>query len=343
MLETDQGNETGAHVYVSENTMKRLQADWGDVVEIVGSRTTVAACLSPRGFRQTQLEDDVIKMNAVTRSNAGVWLGDRVSIRKTSAGFAEKVTLVPVYKNTNVVRNDLIRKDSVFSSSNRIPVVVGDNIVVHGTSGQQLLQVIEIKPAQGMIINNASVSPEDPKNKVLNANQDASERAVVIFPSKTEVEVLRNESHVRLLDGNPSIARPVSDFPAFLVSIGQGSRTDYSLEKFLSLSIHISGYEGSANCTYEVKMGKVAAENPAGMMQKLMGLATGKVAPDKAEEMKGFFRMMGGMEEIQSRSGPYIAEACRIVEDANKEWRNGNTSPSPDEVKYRILKRWAEK
>jgi len=68
------------------SAMERLGLKPGDFVEIIGATSTYAVV-------QPTEEEDVVKMDEVTRSNAGAELGDYVRIKKATVPPAEKIVL----------------------------------------------------------------------------------------------------------------------------------------------------------------------------------------------------------------------------------------------------------
>jgi len=68
------------------SVMERLGLKPGDFVEIIGATSTYAVA-------QPTEEEDVVKMDEVTRSNAGAELGDYVRIKKAVLPPAEKIVL----------------------------------------------------------------------------------------------------------------------------------------------------------------------------------------------------------------------------------------------------------
>ena len=81
--------EYGTHfgvVRLPLSAMERLGLKPGDFVEIIGTTSTYAVA-------QPTEEEDVVKMDEVTRSNAGVELGDYVRIKKAVLPPAEKIVL----------------------------------------------------------------------------------------------------------------------------------------------------------------------------------------------------------------------------------------------------------
>ena len=76
--------------------MKELGLAEGDVIEIIGKRSTAARAIRPYG------EDegiDIIRLDGLQRANAGVGSGDYVEVNKATSKPATKVTFAPAQNN----------------------------------------------------------------------------------------------------------------------------------------------------------------------------------------------------------------------------------------------------
>ena len=121
-------NEVGlGRARLDMKTRKELGVEVGHAVEIVGKRMTVA-----RVFRAQQEDEgkDIIRIDGMIRSNAGVSIGERVTVSKADPQPATKVVLVPKPPTGKHVTmgsgvDDLLRK----SLSGR-PMVKGDEFLV---------------------------------------------------------------------------------------------------------------------------------------------------------------------------------------------------------------------
>ncbi|WP_010477530.1 CDC48 family AAA ATPase [Thermococcus zilligii] len=107
---------------------KKLGVAAGDIVELVGSRSTAAIVANAhpddRGL-------DIIRMDGYLRKNAGVSIGDYVTVRKAQVQEAKKVVLAPAQKGVLLqIPGDLV-KQSLLGR----PVVKGD-IVVASSRGE---------------------------------------------------------------------------------------------------------------------------------------------------------------------------------------------------------------
>ncbi len=133
-------------------TRKELGVDVGQAIEIIGKKMTVA-----RVFRAQQEDEgkDIIRMDGVLRSNAGVSIGERVTVSKADPQQATKVVLVPKIPHKMQLAmgtgiDDLFRKGLAGR-----PLVKGDELLVPNFAwGGQLapFKVVSTVPAGVVIV-----------------------------------------------------------------------------------------------------------------------------------------------------------------------------------------------
>ena len=102
----------------------------GDVVEIKSEKHTTAAT-----FWRSRPEDnsmDIIRIDGIIRKNAGVSLGDRVTVRKVDAKLCKKLVLSPVMANKQKVKFGPGIEGFARRGLNNRPVVIGDRIFIPG-------------------------------------------------------------------------------------------------------------------------------------------------------------------------------------------------------------------
>jgi transitional endoplasmic reticulum ATPase len=99
---------------VDQQTMQKLGISAGDVIQIVGKRTTSAIAWPAYSEDQTR---EIIRIDGFTRKNAGVAINEYVVIRPAKVKGALNVTLAPVDMRlnvdedfTNFVRNRLMER-----------------------------------------------------------------------------------------------------------------------------------------------------------------------------------------------------------------------------------------
>ncbi|ALV63161.1 Cell division protein FtsH [Thermococcus sp. 2319x1] len=112
-------------VRFDRNYQKQLGVGPGDIVELEGERKTAAivenAHPDDRGL-------DIIRMDGYIRRNAGVSIGDYVTVRKAEVQEAMKVVLAPAQKGVYLqIPGELVKRNLLGR-----PVVKGDLIVASG-------------------------------------------------------------------------------------------------------------------------------------------------------------------------------------------------------------------
>ena len=143
-------------IRLDPSTLLSLQLSPGDIVQIEGKRNTAAKVW--RADRQ-DWGQGIARIDGYTRQNAGVGIGERVTIRKIEAIPAEKVLLAPPEgvvmefgENTgaiikhNILKRPLVKEDIV-------PIV---NSMGQTSPGGQAIPLIaiETQPEEGVLIIN---------------------------------------------------------------------------------------------------------------------------------------------------------------------------------------------
>jgi len=126
--------EYGTHLGVVRlplSAMERLGLKPGDFVEIIGATSTYAVV-------QPTEEEDVVKMDEVTRSNAGAELGDYVRIKKAVLPPAEKIVL----KTNQPVDAEYVKRYLLFK-----PLAKGNITAVPQQDKTVTLRVEDVVPA----------------------------------------------------------------------------------------------------------------------------------------------------------------------------------------------------
>src|SRR6478609_7068833 len=110
-----------------DKLMDELGLSEGDVIEVVGKRTTAARAIRPYG------EDegiDIIRLDGLQRANAGVGSGDFVEVRKADSKPATRVVFAPAQPNVRLQGS----ADALKRTFAGRPVVEGDTV---STTGHQ--------------------------------------------------------------------------------------------------------------------------------------------------------------------------------------------------------------
>jgi len=129
--------------------MKALNAVLGDLVEIRGEKTTVARITGafPESYGKKGIQID-----GITRSNAKVNLGEKVSVRKISRQTATTVLVTPL--DFSYVLPEERELDQFAKVLQGLPVIIGDKINIPFLAGKErFFQIEATSPSGGVIIN----------------------------------------------------------------------------------------------------------------------------------------------------------------------------------------------
>lgn len=102
----------------------------GDIIEIKGESRSTAAI-----YWRSRPEDakmDIIRVDGIIRKNAGVSLGDKVTVSKVDAKICTKLILSPVMANKQKVKFGPGIEGFARRGLNKRPVVAGDRIFIPG-------------------------------------------------------------------------------------------------------------------------------------------------------------------------------------------------------------------
>ena len=108
-----------------DTLMDALGLAEGDVIEIVGKRTTAARAIRPYG------EDagiDIIRLDGLQRANAGVGSGDYVEVRKAASKPATRLVFAPAQPNVRLQGSS----DALKRTFAGRPLVEGDVVATAG-------------------------------------------------------------------------------------------------------------------------------------------------------------------------------------------------------------------
>ena len=102
----------------------------GDIVEIKGEKRSTAAIYWRSRPEDTKME--IIRVDGIIRKNAGVSLGDRVTVSKVDAKECTKLVLSPVMANKQKVKFGPGIEGFARRGLSKRPVVQGDRIFIPG-------------------------------------------------------------------------------------------------------------------------------------------------------------------------------------------------------------------
>src|SRR4051812_14360755 len=158
-----------------DSLMEALGLSEGDVIEIVGKRTTAARAIRPYG------EDagiDIIRLDGLQRANAGVGSADYVEVRKATSKAATRVVFAPAQPNIRLQGSS----DALKRTFAGRPLVEGD---VVATSGHQRINA-DMPDHIRQMLNAPAFALQELKLIVVST----APKGIVHIDAKTAVELL---------------------------------------------------------------------------------------------------------------------------------------------------------
>src|SRR6476659_9026681 len=158
-----------------DSLMEALGLSEGDVIEIVGKRTTAARAIRPYG------EDagiDIIRLDGLQRANAGVGSADYVEVRKATSKAATRVVYAPAQPNIRLQGSS----DALKRTFQGRPMVEGDTVA---TAGHQRINA-DMPDHIRQMLNAPAFALQELRLVVTSA----SPRGIVHIDNKTVVELL---------------------------------------------------------------------------------------------------------------------------------------------------------
>jgi transitional endoplasmic reticulum ATPase len=165
---------------LNRDAFQTLAIREGDVVEIIGKRTTAAIALAPYP------EDEglnVIRLDGLQRANAAVGMGDYVEVRRAEVRPARRVVLAPAQKNLRLTGSG----EALRRTLHQRPLVAGDVIstsvyhrspsIERGLFPEDIFRTFFAQPAYGLQEIRLVVTSTTP-------------RGVVTVAQDTEIELL---------------------------------------------------------------------------------------------------------------------------------------------------------
>ncbi|MFP3204378.1 MAG: CDC48 family AAA ATPase [Metallosphaera yellowstonensis] len=158
VMEARQKDVGRGKVRIDVEMLAQIDVSPGDVVEIEGTRKT-AAIAWPLSPDDTTGERDIIRMDGITRKNAGVSIGDKVAVRKAAVRQAASIKLAP--------SNFSITVDPGFvayvkKKLKEFPLVEGDTVLIPVLGQAIPFTVIQVRPVGiVMVVDETSISISD--------------------------------------------------------------------------------------------------------------------------------------------------------------------------------------
>lgn len=96
-------------VRIDHELMTKIGASPGDIVEIIGKRNTGA--IAGNSY-PADVGLDIVRMDGLTRSNAGTSIGEMITLRKAQPRMASKVVIAPAAKGMRIMASgDIIKRN----------------------------------------------------------------------------------------------------------------------------------------------------------------------------------------------------------------------------------------
>ena len=160
---------------LSDRLMDELGLNEGDVIEIVGKRSTAARAIRPYGEDENI---DIIRLDGLQRANAGVGSGDFVEVRKAESNPATRVVFAPAQANVRLQGSAEALKRTFAGR----PLVEGDTVA---TAGHQRINA-DMPDHIRQLLNAPAFSLQEVRLTVVSTTP----RGIVHIDGNTQVELL---------------------------------------------------------------------------------------------------------------------------------------------------------
>lgn len=156
-------------------TMNALGLSEGDVVELVGKRSTPARAINPYAEDEGL---DIVRLDGLQRANAEVGSGDFVEIRKAESKPAQRVIFAPAQQNLRLHGSAVALKRSFGMR----PLTAGDIVA---TTGQQRIDRGDIPPELRQMLSAPAYALQEIRLTVV----ATTPKGIVHIDANTEVEL----------------------------------------------------------------------------------------------------------------------------------------------------------
>src|SRR4051812_37242996 len=168
---------------LADKLMDELALDEGDVIEIVGNRSTAARAIRPYGEDENI---DIVRLDGLQRANAGIGSGDFVEVRKAQSKAATRIVFAPAQPNVRLQGST----DALKRTFAGRPLVEGDTVA---TAGHQRVNA-DMPDHIRQMLNAPAFALQELRLVIASA----SPKGIVHIDGKTTVELL---SEYTALDG----------------------------------------------------------------------------------------------------------------------------------------------
>jgi transitional endoplasmic reticulum ATPase len=155
--------------------MKELGVNEGDIIEIVGQRSTAARAIRP--YKEDE-GLDIVRLDGLQRANAGIGSGDFVEIRKTKSKPATRVVFAPAQDNVRLQGSSAALKRTFAGR----PLCEGDTVA---TAGHQRVNA-DVPDTVRQLLNAPAFALQEVRLVVVTT----APKGIVHIDAKTDVELL---------------------------------------------------------------------------------------------------------------------------------------------------------
>ncbi|KQT34972.1 AAA family ATPase [Sphingomonas sp. Leaf412] len=268
--------------HLPRSIMARLGLSEGDVVEIVGKKTTPARAVGPYA------EDEgleIIRVDGLQRANAGVGSGDFVEVRRAESKPAARVVFAPAQQNLRLQGSANALKRTFFGR----PFCQGDIVA---TAGHQRVQ--NMPPGMERYVNAPAYALQEIRLSVVSA----SPKGIVHIDESTEVEL------------RPEYAEPDAARRADVTydDVGGMAATIDQLREMVELPLR-----------YPELFQRLGVDPPKGvLLHGPPGTGKTRLARAVANESDAQFFLINGPEIMGSAYGESEQRLRQVFEEASK-------------------------
>jgi transitional endoplasmic reticulum ATPase len=269
--------------HLPRTMMAALGLAEGDVIEIVGKRTTAARAVLPYP------EDEgleLLRIDGLQRANAGAGSGDFVEVRKADSKPATRIVFAPAQANLRLQGSGMALKRTFFGR----PLCQGDTVA---TAGQQ--RVADIPPNVAQYLRAPAYALQEIRLVVLSA----APKGIVHIDENTEIE-LRAEYE----------------------EAGKGRRADITYDDIGGMGATIDQLREMVELPlrYPELFQRLGVDPPKGvLLHGPPGTGKTRLARAVANESDAAFHLINGPEIMGSAYGESEKRLRDVFEAANKD------------------------
>jgi len=137
------------HIRIDYDTMEKIGCKTDDFVEITGKEKTTIAKVLP--LYPSDEKKGIGRADGLIRTNAGISIGDEISIRKIKAEIAKTIDIAPLEAVPPIDERYL--SDALES----VGIKQGDKIMIPYFGGRISFQVLKTDPCEFVVVGNKTI------------------------------------------------------------------------------------------------------------------------------------------------------------------------------------------